>query len=66
MNGDQLCTQNALGTAYKNIEVIIRSLERNIAGCPLSKKEDYYEILTHLIKANEKLRYIEDYIISLN
>ena len=66
MNGDQLCTQNALGTAYKNIEVIVRSLERNIAGCPLSRKEDYYEILTHLIKANEKLRYIEDYIISLN
>ena len=66
MNGDQLCTQSAMGTAYKNIEVIVRSLERNIAGCPLSKKEDYYEILTHLIKANEKLRYIEDYIISLN
>lgn len=66
MNRDQLCTQNALGTAYKNIEVIIRSLERNIAGCPLSKKEDYYEVLTHLIKADEKLRYIEDYIISLN
>lgn len=66
MNEDQICTRSALSTGYRNIEVIIRSLERNIAGCPLSKKEDYYEILTHLIKADEKLRYIEDYIINLN
>lgn len=63
MNEDQICTRSALNTGYRNIEVIIRSLERNIAGCPLSQKEAYYKALTSLLDANFKMRSIEDYLI---